>query len=954
MITFRVGDISLNMGSSDFNSFVLNPALVGNDVLGANILNLVDSVGVTVTPAFESSEHWVFTSAVTGQKIHFYGQSMTTSNAPVTELTVTDGTGLAEIFGFVLTDPMELNATEMINWDVEQTLAFFTDVFAGESITVQDGSFGNTINGSAEADTLNGGGGNDRLGGLDGADVIDGGTGNDTLNGGAGADSILGGIGNDTFTDQSGNDTLNGGAGSDLFAGKYTGSASIVVTGGSGSDTYMPGSAAIGGFRVTDFTIGGAERDKIDVGALLDASARAGFFTGQDPVAGGFIKQVISGDDKLVRWDLDGAGAAHSPFTLMTLAGLGNVALTTQNLVGFLPGATAAANNLTGGSGNDILLGLGGNDTLTGAAGNDHLFGGAGADSMRGGAGSDTYQVDNAGDKVVETSNTGSLVLTGSGAGSAGASAIDTVISSINFSVGALQFVENIVLTGFASRATGNGLANVLTGNAGSDSLTGGNGNDTLDGGAGNDTLDGGAGNDLLVGGAGSDVLKGGLGNDTYVAGDSISDTGGTDTVRSSLATYTLAPGLENLVLIGGGVNGAGNGIANSITGNSAVNRLTGAGGNDTLNGGGGADSLLGGEGNDTLRWDVADVLVDGGDGTDTLLVSEDGVSVDLRETAGSVIKQIEVINFLGTGVDSFLTLDAESVGAINATDLLTIDGSGGTVVLGGSWTNDASDANYDYYASGDLVLKISTDLLVDLPNVAPEIVSESAPSALTEGEAGVDLVASGQIEFSDPDVDDFQSGQFVADVANALGGNFSFDVTAPASGSNTGMAEWNYTLANGNIQWLGEGATASETFTISVYDMEDGSDEATVTITVTGINDAPEVTVASEQEATLSEDLLISGLSVFDVDMGDVLEVTLSADLGTLSLTEITGLTFTSGDGDGDASMEFEGSLLSLNAALASLVYHAPESGEVAVITLSSTDGLLTATDSFDVLILS
>src|SRR5690606_16015962 len=71
----------------------------------------------------------------------------------------------------------------------------------------------------------------------------------------------------------------------------------------------------------------------------------------------------------------------------------------------------ALANAMTGGSGNDLIQGLGGDDLLNGGAGddeldggagNDTLNGGAGADLMTGGLGNDRYQVDNAGDQVVE------------------------------------------------------------------------------------------------------------------------------------------------------------------------------------------------------------------------------------------------------------------------------------------------------------------------------------------------------------------------------------------------------------------------------------------------------------------------------------------------------------------------------------------------------------------------
>jgi hypothetical protein len=165
---------------------------------------------------------------------------------------------------------------------------------------------------------------------------------------------------------------------------------------------------------------------------------------------------------------------------------------------------------LRGGDGNDKVSGNGGEDDLEGGAGDDTLNGGSGSDRLIGGTGNDTYFVDTALDTVVEATGGGN----------------DQVVASINFSLTDLRFIENLTLTGAASRATGNAQANVLTGNAGKDTLSGAGGNDTLNGGAGDDSLNGGAGNDMLIwatgdrydGGSGADKLKVNAGNLDLVA----------------------------------------------------------------------------------------------------------------------------------------------------------------------------------------------------------------------------------------------------------------------------------------------------------------------------------------------------------------------------------------------------------------------------------------------------
>jgi Ca2+-binding RTX toxin-like protein len=152
---------------------------------------------------------------------------------------------------------------------------------------------------------------------------------------------------------------------------------------------------------------------------------------------------------------------------------------------------------------NATYLGTRDNDVLDGGAGNDCIDGRAGADVMIGGSGNDTITVDNAGDRVVETTG------------------IDTVLSSISFSLanGAAVSgaVENLTLGAGNLRGLGNSLANTITGGAGNNIINGGLNGDRLIGGAGSDKLAGGDGNDTLSGGAGIDGLSGGAGRDIFV-----------------------------------------------------------------------------------------------------------------------------------------------------------------------------------------------------------------------------------------------------------------------------------------------------------------------------------------------------------------------------------------------------------------------------------------------------
>jgi Ca2+-binding RTX toxin-like protein len=94
---------------------------------------------------------------------------------------------------------------------------------------------------------------------------------------------------------------------------------------------------------------------------------------------------------------------------------------------------------------------------------------------------------------------------------------IDTVESSVTYSLAARANVDHLALTGGnAINGTGNALNNEITGNGNNNRLDGGAGNDTLVAGDGADTLLGGLGNDLLDGGDGTDRMTGGAGVDTF------------------------------------------------------------------------------------------------------------------------------------------------------------------------------------------------------------------------------------------------------------------------------------------------------------------------------------------------------------------------------------------------------------------------------------------------------
>ncbi|NJO31408.1 MAG: hypothetical protein HC874_30515, partial [Richelia sp. SL_2_1] len=395
--------------------------------------------------------------------------------------------------------------------------------------------------------------------------VLNGGEGNDTLYGSEGNDFLNGGAGNDYLDGGAGNDTMSGGEGNDTYVVDSL-DDEIVENTSSGTDTVK---ASI------NFSI--AELFNIENLTLTDNAINGTGNSLNNRITGNILDNVLDG-------------------------GEGN-----DSLLG-----DEGNDYLDGGAGNNSLNGGEGNDSLLGGDGNDYLDGGTGNDTLIGGKGKDTYIIDSTGDIIVDDYSSFTYRLDN----------IDTVISSIDYSLAQLSYVENLILTGNALVGIGNFGDNQITGNALNNTLEGGNNRDTLNGGAGNDILDGGYGHDTLDGGTGNDTLIGGADNDTYIV-DSLDDVileysgletngGGWDKVEATI-DYSLAnlAHVEDLTLTGNAIVGTGNSTNNRIIGNSL---------NNVLNGGNGNDEITGGEGNDTLDGGVGWDTLDGGKGDDTYI----------------------------------------------------------------------------------------------------------------------------------------------------------------------------------------------------------------------------------------------------------------------------------------------------------------------------------------------
>ena len=546
-------------------------------------------------------------------------------------------------------DPVEtIQFADGTVWDVAAVKARVlagtagNDYIAGyasaDNLSGLDGN--DTIHGWDGSDTLTGGTGQDLLYGDNGDDVVKGDGGNDTLYGYNGNDSLEGGTGNDTLYGEAGNDTLDGGAGNDYLSGNVGADVYLFGRGygqdwlynydsdtqGTNADKVLLGA----GVLTTDVTLTRTYDDLIlTINGTADQLTIQSYFyyeVGNDQV------ETIQFADGTV-WDV---AAVKARVTTIVVPG-------SVSRYG-----TDSADNLAGGSGNDLLYGYAGNDTLDGGAGNDTLDGGVGNDTYLFGLGSGKDTI-NAYESTIGKID---VIQLGAGVLTTGVTATrngNSLVLSLNGTSDALE-----VSSYFNNEATGGYQAeqvkfadgtiwdtatiktkvlagtvdnDSIAGYATADNLSGLDGNDTLHGWDGNDTLTGGSDQDLLFGDYGDDIVKGDGGNDTlygYYGNDSLEGGTGNDT-------------------------------------------LYGEAGNDTQDGGAGNDTLDGGVGNDTYLFGL-------GAGKDTISAYE------------STVGKIDVIQ-LGAGV-----LATGVTATRNGSSLvLSLNGTSDALEVSSYFNNDAT-----------------------------------------------------------------------------------------------------------------------------------------------------------------------------------------------------------------------------------------------------------------------
>jgi len=353
-----------------------------------------------------------------------------------------------------------------------------------------------------------------------------------------------------------------------------------------------------------------------------------------------------------------------------------------------------------------------------------------------------------------------------------------------------------------------------------------------------------------------------------------------------------------------------------------------------------------------------------------TKIVSVTAVNDAPQITAPASIGVTEDIPSAITGI-SFSDVDA---GSANVTVTLSIGSgtlsatSGGGVTVGGTasaLTLTGSIANINSFIAGsnlsfttaanataDVTLTVNINDGGNTGNGGAQSANETITLQVAAVNDAPTITAPGSIAITE-DIPGALTGISFTDV-DAGSGNVTVTFSVPSgtlsatSGSGvfiggtasaltlTGsLADINAFIAASGITFTtASNATANVTLSVTINDGGNtGSggaqtDTTNVTLTVTAVNDAPVNSVPTAQSVDQDSALVFNSgngnlISISDVDAGsNMVEVTLSTTNGLLSLSDITGLSFSTGDGTGDASMTFTGSLSAINNALDGLVF--------------------------------
>ncbi|PQP00035.1 hypothetical protein C5612_24090 [Pseudomonas frederiksbergensis] len=304
--------------------------------------------------------------------------------------------------------------------------------------------------------------------------------------------------------------------------------------------------------------------------------------------------------------------------------------------------------------------------------------------------------------------------------------------------------------------------------------------------------------------------------------------------------------------------------------------------------------------GNGTLSWATAQVQFAGMNDSVTMnigvqagTVTEDAPTTpsttDSLSTTGTIA--FSDVDLSDTHTASFVASGGNATALGNfalASVAEAANAANGTV----NWTYTVNNAAAQYLAQGQTATETYVVTVSDghgsstTQNVTITITGTNDQVQITSGaqagdakEDSGDYAANGSITFTDADLIDTHSVTVTPGASGYLG-SFTTDPLNDSTGTGSGSLGWHFAVDNAAVQFLGEGQTLTQTYNVAIGD----GTVQTVTITITGTNDRPTLTIADvtgamsegNGAATLSDS---GALSFADVDNIDVVTVSHTAN---------------------------------------------------------------------------
>jgi VCBS repeat-containing protein len=331
-------------------------------------------------------------------------------------------------------------------------------------------------------------------------------------------------------------------------------------------------------------------------------------------------------------------------------------------------------------------------------------------------------------------------------------------------------------------------------------------------------------------------------------------------------------------------------------------------------------------DGEDETVTDTITVTITGTNDTPTLTTG--AVDVDVNEASDASAQDLS-----SNGTITFADLDetttiTAATSTVTGSSGVTIPDAVNTALLSAitvtdnsnntaSWTLSASSLDLDFLTAGQTITlekvvtatdgedETVTDTITvtitgtnDTPTITAQTDVAGAVTEITDGASGEgtnDLTDTGSFTIADLDNDNVTVSS-AEGTTDAVGGSFLGALTATVADDTddgSGQINWTYTVADADVEYLEAGETVTETFTVTVSDGNGGTVDQTVTVVITGANDAPTLTTGAvdvdvnEASDASAQDLSSNGTITFaDLDETTTITAATSTVTGSSGVT--------------------------------------------------------------------